>query len=141
MSNNYELFQLFQKSRQDLSIIESIIQKQGRVASLLFLEGFFDAEGCVKIIKERVRKTPKICLDIANTDYEILALCRRLFRNTLGIEARFSIQEPKSLNRKVCYYLRIYKKQYIRKFFEEIHTTKLSKIKMIHLEKWLNNGK
>jgi hypothetical protein len=33
------------------------------VNALQLIEGFFDAEGCVKVIKEKVRKTPKVNLD------------------------------------------------------------------------------
>ena len=47
------------------SLPKNINQKQ---YALAFIEGFFDAEGCVKIIKEKSRKTPKICIDFTNTN-------------------------------------------------------------------------
>jgi len=114
-------------------------------SALLFVEGFFDAEGCVKIIKEKVRKTPKICLDITNTDFRILEVVKKLLQEHLGIEARYSIQKPEigkdgSL-RKVAYHLRIYKKEFVKIFFENISTTKLKEEKVIYVKNWLNNGK
>ena len=43
--------------------------------------------------------------------------------------------------KKLAYHLRIYKKEFVRKFFENINTTKLKEEKMIYVENWLNNGK
>ena len=127
--NNFELYSLFSKVRNDINYLESTVNNAGKKSSLLLIEGFFDAEGCVKIIKEPIRKTPKICLDITNTNYRVLDLIRQLLLNNLGIEARYSIQKQSigkdGSFRKKAYHLRIYKKEFIRKFFENINTTKL----------------
>ena len=141
--NNFKLYSLFKKIREDLNHLEQLIKD--KKSALLLVEGFFDAEGCVKIIKEEVRKTPKICLDITNTDFRILEVVKKLLQEHLGIEARYSIQKPEigkdgSL-RKVAYHLRIYKKEFVKRFFENINTTKLKEEKIIYVENWLNNGK
>jgi hypothetical protein len=139
--NNFKLASLFKKIREDLNYLEQIMQKSGKQSCLMFLEGFFDAEGCIKIIKEEVRKTPKICPDICCTNFGYLELCRKLFKEHLAIEARFSIQEPKktwkSKNKKTVYHLRIYKKEFVKKFFENINTIKLKEEKISYVENWL----
>lgn len=144
-TNNFKLYNLFKKSREDITYLEHLLQQNGKKSSLMFLEGIFDAEGCIKIIKEPVRKTPKICPDICCTNYGYLELCRKLLKQHLDIEARFSIQEPKktwkSNNKKTVYHLRIYKKEYVKRFFENINTTKLKAEKIIYVQNWLNNGK
>ncbi|MEK6792299.1 MAG: LAGLIDADG family homing endonuclease [Nanoarchaeota archaeon] len=139
--NNLELFMLFKEIRSNLGKIMEMLNKN-KEQSLLFLEGFFDAEGCVKIIKEKVRKTPKICLDITNTNYELLEVMRKILEEQLEIEARYSIQKPElgkdGLLRKEAYHLRIYKKEYIKRFFENISTTKLKAEKVDYVNNWLN---
>ncbi|HLG23701.1 MAG TPA: LAGLIDADG family homing endonuclease [Candidatus Nanoarchaeia archaeon] len=140
--NNFKLYSLFKKVRTDLFYLELLMHQNEPKSFLLFIEGFFDAEGCVKIIKEDVRKTPKICLDITNTNFLLLELVRKLLQERLGIEARYSIQKADSAkNKQVAYHLRIYKKEFVRRFFEYISTTKLKEEKAIYLENWLNNGK
>ena len=139
---NIELYQLFIKVRKDLDFLSSLI-KYGNYHenSLETIEGFFDAEGCIKIIKEKVRKTPKICPDICCTNYEILELIRKLLQEHLNIEAKYSIQKADGIkNKKVAYHLRIYKKEYVRTFLENISTTKLKKEKINYVKNWLNNG-
>lgn len=143
-SNNFELYSLFKRAREDLVYLEELIRQGGKKATLLFIEGFFDAEGCVKIIKEPVRKTPKICLDITNTNLGILNLIKRLLKECLDIESKYSVQKPSvgkdgSLRRK-AYHLRIYKKEYIARFLENISTTKLREEKTAYVRNWLNNG-
>jgi len=127
--------------RQDLSYLEYIMQQSEKQSFLLFIEGFFDAEGCVKIIKEKVRKTPKICLDITNTNYDYLEIIRKLLQNILNIESKYSIQKPElgkdGHMRKKAYHLRIYKKEFVKKFFENINTTKLKEEKISYVENWL----
>lgn len=138
--NNFKLYSLFKKIRGDLCHLEQLIKN--KKSALLFVEGFFDAEGCVKIIKEEIRKTPKICLDITNTDFRILEVVRKLLQEHLEIEARYSIQKADGIkNKKVAYHLRIYKKGLIKKFFENISTTKLKEEKVVYVQNWLNNGK
>ena len=43
--------------------------------------------------------------------------------------------------RKKAYHLRIYKKEFIRRFFENINTTKLKEEKISYVDNWLSNGK
>ena len=143
---NIELYQLFKKVRENRNFLSDIMNEGDHYYnSLQFIEGFFDAEGCVKIIKEKVRKTPKICLDITNTDYELLEIVRNLLQKNLNIEARYSIQKPQigkdGSYRKTAYHLRIYKKEFVRKFFENIETIKLKGEKASLVHNWLNNGK
>jgi hypothetical protein len=140
-TNNFELFALFSRCRADLLFLERFIGLCGDGAGLLFIEGFFDAEGCVKIIKEPVRKTPKICPDFTNTNLAYLELVQSLLLRILGIEARFSNQ-PEYLStdgsrRKKSYHLRIYKKEYVQKFFQNIKTTKLNAEKIEYVNNWL----
>ncbi len=84
-------------------------------------------------------------MDITNTDFRILELVRKLLHEHLEIEARYSVQKPELGNdgflRKTAYHLRIYKKEFIKRFFENISTTKLKEEKVIYVENWLNNGK
>lgn len=136
-TNNFELFSLFKKCREDIRHLDNLLKYYGHKASLFFVEGFFDAEGCVKIIKEDSRKTPKICLDITNTNLDYLETCRKILQKELNIEARYSIQRPKTGNRKIAYHLRIYKKAYVKKFFKNIETTKLKTEKIVPLRNWL----
>ena len=137
-SNSLPLYLLFKKVREDITYLGQLIDQNSKEFSLEFIEGFFDAEGCVKIIKEKVRKTPKICLDITNTNFEVLDLIRRLLIEELGIEARYSIQKANGIkNKKVAYHLRIYKKEYVQRFFENISTTKLIDEKVSYVENWL----
>ncbi|MEK6895214.1 MAG: LAGLIDADG family homing endonuclease [Nanoarchaeota archaeon] len=141
--SNIELYNLFKEIRQDYKKLLGLILKgEIRENSLQFIEGFFDAEGCVKIIKESVRKTPKICLDITNVNYQLLEIVRNLIKENLQIEARYSIQKADSVkNKQMTYHLRIYKKRDIKRFFDNISTTKLKPEKIIYVENWLNNGK
>ena len=140
---NLQLYFLFQQIRRDLKVLHNLLTKEDYYKnSLELIEGFFDAEGCVKIIKEEVRKTPKICLDICSTNFEILELIRKLLKEQLIIEARYSIQKADGIkNKKVAYHLRIYKKEFVRRFFENISTIKLKKEKITYVKNWLNNGK
>ena len=141
-NNNYKLYSLFKKSRENLIELEQLIKQNGRKFALLFMEGFFDAEGCVKVIKEEVRITPKICLDITNTNFELIDLFRRILEDNLNIPSKYSIQKPNGIkSKKVVYHLRIYKKEYIKIFLENISTTKLKEEKVIYVQNWLNNGK
>ncbi|MDP4001515.1 MAG: LAGLIDADG family homing endonuclease [bacterium] len=138
--NNFELYELFKKSRADLDYLKNLILKSGHRAALFFVEGFFDAEGCVKIIKELSRITPKICLDMTNTNLEILNLVKALLLETLNIETRYSVQKAYG-NRKICHHLRIYRKEDIQKFLKYVPTTKLKDEKIILVKNWLNKTK
>jgi len=145
-TNHKKLFTLFKSVRNDLDSILTLM-KEGNLKenSLQFIEGFFDAEGCVKIVKGKERKTPKICLDLCSTDYEYQELIKNLLKIHLDIEARYSIQKSfigkDGSKRQKIYHLRVYKKDCIRKFFNNIKTTKLKPEKIMHVNNWLNNGK
>jgi hypothetical protein len=68
---NAELFFLVERARNDPSTVAKLVAEVGWPRGRLeFVEGVFDAEGCVKIIREPVRRTPKICIDICNTDID-----------------------------------------------------------------------
>ncbi len=136
-SNNFELYSFFKKARENSVYLENLLAQTDMRSKLLFVEGFFDAEGCVKIIKEKVRRTPKICLDITNTNYGFLESIRKIL-NEASIISAYSIQEPKDDNRKRAYHLRVYKKECIKRFFENISTTKLKEEKIIYLKNWLS---
>lgn len=140
--NNFELFEMFVKSRENLLSFQYLVSEpKGAIA---FIEGFFDAEGCVKIIGKKRRKTPKICLDICNTEKRYLDLIQELFQKHLQITTHYSNQDAYISTdghpRKKSYHLRIYKKSAVRDFFKNIHTTKLKDGKEKYLEAWLNNG-
>lgn len=136
-TNNFALYELFKKVRVDLVYLEDLIAKYGKQAGIFFIEGFFDAEGCIKIIKEPSRITPKVCLDMTNTNYELLCLVHQLLLKNLNVESHFSTQKPYG-NRKECYHLRIYKKDDIRKFLKLLPTTKLKANKAILVNNWLS---
>ena len=140
--NNYQLFTFFEHARKDVSNLLKLLETKNNGIS--FIEGFFDAEGCVKIVGKKRRKTPKICLDICNTDKRYLDLTKKLFEEHLKITTHYSNQDAyKTANgypRKKAYHLRIYKKSAVRDFFKNIHTTKLKDGKEKYLEAWLNNG-
>ena len=140
--NNFKLFSLLKNSKLDSKYLFNQIKTKSRKSKLYFIEGFFDAEGCVKIVKEKNRKTPKICLDITNTNKELLDIIQNLLFNTLKIKSNYSIQKSNiKTNRKTVYHLRIYKKEYVNSFFSQIKTIKLYKEKKKYLKNWLSNGK
>ena len=144
--SNIQLYNLFKGIRSDLNKLE-IMAKEGDFINncLQLIEGFFDAEGCVKIIKEEVRKTPKICLDITNTNYALLEIINKFLKNALAITAKYSIQKyyvgKDGCNRKEAYHLRIYKKSSVKHFLGNVNTTKLNSEKEVFVKAWLNNGK
>lgn len=139
-TNNFALYELFKKSRENPDYLRTLLNKAERRESLLFIEGFFDAEGCVKIIKEEVRKTPKICLDITNTNFAFLELIRELLHEQLNISARYSIQRPDGTNtRRTAWHLRIYKKEFVKRFLENIRTTKLRREKTAYVRNWFGD--
>ncbi len=137
--NNYELFELFRVARSDHNLINGLIGKFDTLSSLYLVEGFFDAEGCVKIINDECRKTPKICLDITNTNKRHLEIIKGILLNALKIKSYYSIQKSNPItNRKTSYHLRIYKKNSVRLFFDYITTIKLKSKKEKYLVDWLN---
>jgi hypothetical protein len=140
--NNYELAKLFKIVRTDTTYLKKIIIDKGKYSAKLFIEGFFDAEGCVKVVKEpTIRKTPKICLDFTNTNFAYLEIVKDMLKQYLNIDARYSIQYPnpnwRSNNKKIAYHLRIYKKEFVKIFFENINTIKLKKEKINYVKNWL----
>ena len=135
---NAELYFLIREIREHLGVLNDLLSLGNRsVNALQLIEGFFDAEGCVKVIKEKVRRTPKINLDLCNTNLKLLELMRRELKNTLGIEGRFTSQKDNRPNRQVVYHLRIYRKDAICKFLRYVSTTKLKPEKVQYIENWL----
>ena len=89
--DNAELFLLIKRIRENLETLSNLIRRGDQSAnSLQLIEGFFDAEGWVKVIKESVRKTPKISIDFCNTNLGLLQLIGHELKTTLGIEPHFS---------------------------------------------------
>ena len=131
-----ELFYALGALLGDQQYLETLLKQNDFQSKMLFIEGFFDAEGCVKIINDKMRKTPKICLDITNTNLGYLELLKYLMKDGLNIDSNYSVQESKTLNRKTAYHLRIYRKEHVKRFFENISTTKL-KDKRTYLQNWL----
>lgn len=138
--DNFELFMLLKGIRSNLRKLEELIAEGGRTnRRLLFVEGFFDAEGCVKVIKETVRKTPKICLDICNTNHQVLTLVQGILASELGIQSNFSYQKIVE-NHMQVYHLRIYRKEHVSKFLKSINTIKLKLDKIPYVTRWLEKG-
>ncbi|MBI5133496.1 MAG: hypothetical protein HZA83_02175 [Thaumarchaeota archaeon] len=121
---NAELFFLFNQLRTNLPEL-NLLMRQGnyRLNALEFVEGFFDAEGSVKIIKEKVRRTPKVAIDATNKRLDYLILMGNLVEEVLGIKTHFSSQFDKRRN-STYHHLRIYKKSDVNKFLAKIHTIK-----------------
>lgn len=139
---NAELYFLFREIRENLSVLTKLLRSGKRsVNGLELVEGFFDAEGCVKVVKERVRKTPKINLDFSNTNLPLLELIRRELNCALGIEGRFTSQQDTRSNRQVNYHLRIYAKDAIRRFLFHVNTTKLKADKVAYVQNWLRKNR
>lgn len=135
---NAELYFLMRRIREDIDIVTDMLSRGDcSVNGLQLIEGFFDAEGCVKVIKEEVRRTPKICLDFSNTDVNLIELFRRVLKDTLSIEGRLSSQKDRRRNRQVMHHLRIYSKDAVRKFLLHVNTIKLKSEKVQYVEKWL----
>lgn len=135
---NAELYFLMKEIRENIEVLAELVKSGSHSPNALqLIEGFFDAEGCVKVIKEEVRRTPKINLDFCNTNLALLELIRRELDYVLNIEGRFTSQRDKRRNRKVVYHLRIYRKDAIRKFLEHVSTIKLKPEKVQYVENWL----
>lgn len=136
--DNAELYFWVRKIRADLREIQSLLNIGNRnVNALQFMEGFFDAEGCVKIINDKARTIPKICLDFTNTNLALQQIVRLLLLEELGIESGISIQNPGGNRKKTAYHLRIYRKNGVRKFVENIPTIKMKGDKLDLVKKWL----
>jgi hypothetical protein len=136
--HNAELYFLIRRIRKDLSVLSNLL-KAGNISAnrVKLIEGFFDAEGCVKVIKESVRRTPKICLDFSNTDANLLDLIKIALKSALGIEATITSQKDKRPNRKMMHHVRIYSKDGVRKFFQHLSTIKNNPAKARYVENWL----
>jgi intein-encoded DNA endonuclease-like protein len=137
---NAELFLLIRKIRKNPASIRSLVEETGYQRSWLeFVEGFFDAEGCVKIIREEGRRTPKACLDVCNTDLGILGILWRATYRTMGIQFKIS-RDPATQGRKATFHLRIYQKNEVKRFLALIATTKLSPEKGLLVENWFRKN-
>ncbi|MGA3020548.1 MAG: LAGLIDADG family homing endonuclease [Candidatus Micrarchaeales archaeon] len=129
--NNAELFFLFNKLRNDLSYLRQLL-KVGNFStnSLEFLQGFIDAEGCVKLVKEETRKTPKVVMDITNKNLDYLMLMAFLLEKTLRIKPHFYSQFDKRRN-STYHHLRFYKKADVKEILTEIKTIKNRNPKLV----------
>ena len=143
--DNKELYLLVNKLRFSPNLLVSLINKndKSRSRAINFIEGFFDADGCVKIINDSARKIPKICLNFTSTDSNRIEVIRVLLKSYLGIKARYSNQgaylSKDGFPRKKAYHLRIYKKEFVKRFLKKIQTIKLYDKKVPYVEKWMNN--
>jgi len=143
--DNKELYLLVTKLRFSPDLIVSLINKNDKSLSkaINFIEGFFDADGCVKIINDSARKIPKIRLDFMSTDSNRIEVIRILLERYLGIKAKYSNQDAyiskDGFPRKKAYHLRIYKKEFVKRFLKKIKTIKLYNKKIPYVEKWMNN--
>lgn len=137
--DNAELFYLLQSVRRDHSLIQELVERvDPQRGWVRFVEGFFDAEGCVKIIGGRERRTPKACLDFCNTDLDLLCLVQGALRK-MGFKASITSQKADP-PRRTSYHLRIYSKAGIAGFLTLIATTKLTEKKKPLVEAWLTKG-
>lgn len=135
--SNIELYYLFSNTRDSYSKILDLADNQNRIKNYLeFVEGIFDAEGCVKVVKDSKRITPKICLDIANADFTLIKFTQKLMEKSLDFKPKISGQADRRENRKPMYHIRIYRKDFIKKFFQHIKTTKINQEKLGLLENW-----
>lgn len=135
--NNFELYKLFENCRNTPSVIRSKLEANPRSA-IQFIEGFFDAEGCIKIVKEKQRKTAKTCLDMANTNKAFLEEVQFALQTAFGFKGRYSARRKPLEGRKLCYHLRIYKKKHVKIFLHNIPTTKMDGWKRKYVDKWLS---
>lgn len=134
---NAELYFLLKEIRANLAKLQELLDREGHSTNaLLLVEGFFDAEGCVKVIKEPARKTPKVNIDFCNANLPLLHLIGRELMASLRVEPHFTSQWI-SPERKVSHHLRIYKKEAIREFLLRVHTIKLKAEKIPYVENWL----
>ncbi len=135
--DNAELFFLFRSVRKDHSLIGMLVEEIGPLNGWReFVEGFFDAEGCIKFIRGAERRTPKPCLDFCNTDLGLLHIIQTAMRETLGMESGISTQQTEP-SRRTTYHLRIYSRAGIARFFDIMSTTKLSEEKKLLLDAWI----
>lgn len=140
---NDEICKYFIQVREKPQRIQELFKRGDcRKNQLAFVEGFFDAEGCIKIIQEKQRKTPKVCLDICNTHFELIEEVRKALYGSLRIHGRYSNQKaytgPDGHPRKKSYHLRIYQKSAMKHFLSNIHTTKLYEKKYSVVQHWLS---
>ena len=139
---NAELYFLMKQIREHLDVLSSLLRTENSsVKGLQLIEGFFDAEGCVKVIKEPVRRTPKINLDFSNTNFALLEIVKTELKRTLNIEGRFSCDHDKRPNRHVMYHLRMYQKDAIGKFLSRVNTIKLKPAKVQYVRNWLEKNR
>jgi intein-encoded DNA endonuclease-like protein len=136
---NLQLFTLVSRIRKDLRVLLSEMSRGDRRANTIqFVSGFFDAEGCVKVVKGLERHTAKICLDITNTDRSLLEIVESLIQSWLGPKGTISAQHDLRGNRKTAYHLRFYRKADVQLILEAIRTPKLTEEKKMRLVAWLS---
>lgn len=128
---NAELYFLIQDIRRNPAIIRKLVHEVGSTRGWVEL-----IEGRVKIIREKVRRTPKVCIDFCNTDPRLLEIISEASLAGLGIRLRSSVQQV-APPRKTAYHLRIYRKDGVRKFLNMVPTTKLTNQKKPIAERWV----
>lgn len=135
---NAELFLLVRKSRADPSSIVGLLEEgDPRTNARAFVQGFFDAEGCVKVTKDKSRTIHKICLDITNTDLTLVETTGTMLKSWFGIETKLTCQRDPRPNRRAVYHLRIYKKSDVRRFLALAPTIKMTPRKAWLTSRWL----
>lgn len=143
--DNEEFYSLVNKLRASPKSVITLINKneKSQSSAINFIEGFFDADGCVKIINDSARKIPKICPDFTSTDKKRLEATRILLQDYLRIEAKYSNQDAyiskDGFPRKKSYHLRIYKKSWVKRLLKNIKTIKLYDKKVPYVEQWMSN--
>jgi predicted DNA-binding protein (MmcQ/YjbR family) len=139
------LYSLVNKLRASPKLVIPLINRsqKSQLSAINFIEGFFDADGCVKIINDSSRKVPKICPDFTSTDSDRIEVIKILLRNYLGIEARYSNQDAYLSKdgslRKKTYHLRIYKKESVKRLLKKVKTFKLYREKVPYMKQWMSN--
>ncbi len=129
--HNAELFFIFKDVRKDLTQLDRLLAIGNRhLNSLEFLRGFIDAEGCVKLVKEESRKTPKVVIDVTNKNLQYLKFAGVLLGETLGMEPHFSSQFD-ARRKSTYHHLRFYKKADVKNILLRVKTIKNRKPQLI----------
>jgi hypothetical protein len=138
---NYSLFSLIYCLRESPSLIPSeLADDDQRLNATQFVSGFFDAEGCIKVVKEKTRRTGKICLDITNTRKVLLDIFNSLVEGAFGFSGRFSCQDDTRDSRKRVFHLRYYKKAHACALLSVLNSPKLTRERKRVLDEWVALG-
>ena len=97
----------------DINKIEKIISIS-ELCKKEFIRGFYEAEGSCYLNRKRW-----LALSISNTDFLIIKLIEKLLKE-MNYSVKLSSYQPKIVNMRKAYQLRIFKQKEIKIFFEEI---------------------